>query len=52
MALTDPWWHLSAMDEPFGMQVRFTALPGKGDEFVSLLQGAALDLEDTRTCAP
>jgi quinol monooxygenase YgiN len=50
VALTDPWWHLSAMDDPFGMQVRFTTRPGKGDEFVSILQGAALDLEDFEAC--
>jgi quinol monooxygenase YgiN len=38
------------MDEPFGMQVRFTAHPGKGHEFVALLREGALDLEDFEAC--
>jgi quinol monooxygenase YgiN len=38
------------MDEPFGMQVRFTTMPGKGEDFVSLLRNAALDLEDFEAC--
>jgi quinol monooxygenase YgiN len=38
------------MDEPFGMQARFNAQPGKGHEFVALLRDAALDLEDFEAC--
>jgi quinol monooxygenase YgiN len=32
------------------MQARFSAQPGKGHEFVALLRGAALDLEDFEAC--
>jgi quinol monooxygenase YgiN len=39
-----------AMDEPFGMQARFSAHPGKGHEFVALLREAAVDLEDFEAC--
>jgi quinol monooxygenase YgiN len=38
------------MDEPFGMQVRFTALPGKGHEFVALLRESAGELVDFEAC--
>ena len=38
------------MDEPFGMQVRFTAHPGKGHEFVALLRDSAETLEDFEGC--
>ncbi len=40
------------MDEPFGMQVRFTAHPGKGHEFVAILRDAAIDLEDFEALPP
>jgi quinol monooxygenase YgiN len=38
------------MDEPFGMQVRFTAKPGRGRDFVAILRAAAIDLEDFEGC--
>jgi quinol monooxygenase YgiN len=38
------------MDEPFGMQVRFSALPGKGHEFVALLRESAIELGDFEAC--
>jgi quinol monooxygenase YgiN len=38
------------MNEPFGMQVRFTALPGKGHDFVALLRDQEVDLGDFEAC--
>jgi quinol monooxygenase YgiN len=38
------------MDEPFGMQVRFSALPGKGHEFVAMLRESAGELGDFEAC--
>jgi quinol monooxygenase YgiN len=38
------------MDDLFGMQVRFTAQPGKGDELAALLVEAATGLERLDEC--
>jgi quinol monooxygenase YgiN len=38
------------MDEPFGMQVRFTARPGEGDALAALLLEAAAGLDALDAC--
>jgi quinol monooxygenase YgiN len=40
----------TAMSEPFGMQARFTAQPGKGEAFAELLLEAAKGLEARAAC--